>query len=176
MNARKLKFLLAAALGAGSLGAISAHAEGFYAGGSLGVPHYRDGINGIEGDGSGLSGKVYGGYAISPNFALEAGVADLGHVDTSAGTVKGHGEFVDAVGIAPLSDKWSLLGRVGLAHVNLDTSNGDSSGTGLKFGLGAQYSLTSNTSLRGEWERYRPDAFGAKPNIDQYTFGVRVAF
>ena len=60
--------------------------------------------------------------------------------------------------------------------VNLDTSNGDSRGNGLKLGLGAQYSLTSNVALRGEWERYHPSAFGNKPNIDQYTVGVRVGF
>ena len=60
--------------------------------------------------------------------------------------------------------------------VNLDTSNGDSRGNGLKLGLGAQYSLTGNVALRGEWERYHPSAFGNKPNIDQYTVGVRVGF
>lgn len=40
----------------------------------------------------------------------------------------------------------------------------------------AQYSLTSNVALRGEWEHNRPDAFGIKPDIDHYVFGVHVVF
>ena len=49
-------------------------------------------------------------------------------------------------------------------------------GNGLKVGLGAQYALTPKLALRAEWERYRPETFNTKPNIDQYTVGVRVAF
>jgi OmpA-OmpF porin, OOP family len=176
MQVRNLKIATAAALLTGSLGAIPAHAEGLYLGGSLGTPRYPDSVNGINGNGSGLSGKLYGGWQVTPNFALEAGAADLGHVDDSSGKVDGRSEFLDAVGTVPLDNKWSLLGRLGVAHVNLDTSGGDASGNGLKLGLGAQYSLSTSTALRGEWERYRPSIFGDKPNIDQYTFGVRVGF
>lgn len=44
-------------------------------------------------------------------------------------------EYQDAVGMEPLNDKFSLLGRVGVAHVKLDTSNGDGRGTGRKPGV-----------------------------------------
>jgi OOP family OmpA-OmpF porin len=76
----------------------------------------------------------------------------------------------------PPQHKWSLLGRIGVAHVNLDTSAGDDSGSGPKVGLGAQYNLTSNLAVRGEWERYRSKLFDGHPNLDQYTVGVRFAF
>jgi OmpA-OmpF porin, OOP family len=176
MKFRRLRPLVAAAVAAVSLGAVSAQAEGLYVGASLGSPHYPDSVNGIAGSGSGLSGKVFGGYQLTPNFALEVGAADLGHIDNSNGRVDGRSVFLDAIGIAPLTDKWSLLGRLGVAHVNLDTSAGDGSGSGLNVGLGAQYALTSSIGLRGEWERYRPSVFGDKPNVDQVSFGVRVGF
>ena len=176
MKVRNFKAVVAAALSTASLGAMSAHAEGLYAGGSLGVPRYQDAVNGISGNGSGASGKLFGGYQLTPNFALEAGVADLGHIANGRAKVDGRGMYLDAVGLYPVLDKWSLLGRIGVGHVNLDTSNGDSGGNGLKLGLGGQYSLTSNVALRGEWERYHPSVFGNKPNIDQYTVGVQVGF
>jgi OOP family OmpA-OmpF porin len=176
MKVNDIKPVIVVFLVAGSLGAVSAHAEGLYAGASLGAPHYESGVNGIDGNGSGLGGKVFGGYQFTPNFALETGFAYLGHIDNATGKVNGRSEYLDAVGIAPLSDKWSLLGRIGVAHVDLNTSVADGGGNGLKLGAGAQYALTSNVALRGEWERYRPSIFGEKSNIDQYTVGVRIAF
>ncbi len=176
MTSRNFKPVAGAILLVGSLSAFSAHADGLYAGGGLGTPHYPDSVNGIDANGTSLSGKLFAGYQVTPNFALEAGVADLGRVSNGTGRVDGRSEYLDAVGIAPLSDKWSLLGSVGVAHINLDTTGGDASDNGLKLGLGAQYALTSNVSLRGQVERYQPKVFGEKPNIDQYTFGVRVGF
>lgn len=171
-----VKPVLTALLIAASLAAGAAHAEGAYVGGSIGMPDYKDSIRGISGDASGVSGKVYGGYQFTPNVAVEGGYADLGHVDRRDGSIHSHGEFLDAVGIAPLNNDWSLLGRVGVAHVDVNTSNGEDNGLALKVGVGAQYAIDSRTSVRGEWERYHTDVFDGKPDIDQYTVGVRIAF
>ena len=176
MKVRSYKPLLAGALIAASLGSFAATTQGPYAGASLGVTQYPDSINGITGDGSPVVGKVFGGYQFTPNFALEAGAASLGSVSSASGDMDGHSVFLDAVGILPLNDKWSLLGRVGWAQVNLNTSLGDDSGTGLKVGLGAQYFLTNTVAVRGEGERYQTSVFGDKPNIDQYTIGLKMAF
>ncbi len=177
MHILQLKPLAATLLVASGLGCtLSAQAEGLYVGAGLGTPHYSDNVNGTSGEGSGISGKVFGGYQLTPNFAIEAGLSNLGHIDNASGSVNSHAQYIDAVALAPLTDKWSLLGSLGMAHVEMNTSNGDGSGNGLKVGLGAQYALSSNMALRGEWERYRADAFGAKPAVDQYTMGVRVAF
>lgn len=101
--------------------------------------------------------------AIEQNFAIEVGVAGLGSITNTSGQMNGHSQFLDAVGTFPLDDKWSLLGRVGVAHVDLNTSLGEDSGTGMKVGLGVQYSLTSNVALHAEWERYRVSVFDEKP-------------
>jgi OOP family OmpA-OmpF porin len=177
MSVRNLKPVIAAAAAAAScLAALPAHAEGLYLGGSLGAPHFGDSINGVSGSGSGVSGKLFGGYQLSPNFAVEAGAVGLGRIDNASGTVRGRGSYLDAVGLLPLGSKWSLLGSVGIARVDLDTSNGDDKGTGLKLGLGAEYALGNNVALRGEYEHYRPAAFDGHPAIGQYTLGVRVGF
>lgn len=179
MKLSTIKPVLTAAILAASLGALPAHADNLYVGAALGLPHFgagNNGFNGITGQGSGVSSKLFGGYQFTPNFALEAGVADLGHIKNDTGSVSSQGVFLDAVGLLPLTNKWSLLGSLGVAHVNLNTSNGDASGNGAKVGLGAQYALTSNVVMRGEWEGYRPSAFGDKPKIEQFTIGARMAF
>ncbi|MGS0754620.1 hypothetical protein ACVBEH_07810 [Roseateles sp. GG27B] len=121
MKLSTIKPVLTAAILAASLGALPAHAENLYVGAALGVPHFgagANGINGVTGQGSGVSSKLYGGYQVTPNFALEAGVADLGHINNGVGSVSSQGTFLDAVGLRPLNNKWSLLGSLGVAHVN----------------------------------------------------------
>lgn len=176
MQTRTFKTAVAATLLLSSLTAFCGPNDGPYVGASLGTPSYPDTVNGFSSNGSPLSGKLYGGYQFTPNFALEAGVADLGRVGQSGSKVRGSSAFVDAVGIAPLNDQWALLGSIGVAHTQLKTLAGNDSSDGLKLGLGAQYMLAHNVALRGEWEQYRTNTFGGHNNIDQYTIGVRVGF
>ena len=175
MFARKLKPLAATLLLVG-LAATGAHAEGLYGGGSLGGQTYPGSLNGNPTSGSAVGGKIFGGYQVNPNFAVEAGVAELGNVNSGSGQVDSYGTYVDAVGILPLSPQWNLLGRVGVAHKAVNTPTGDDGGNGFKVGLGAEYALTKTVALRGEWERYQLNAFGDKPNADQFTVGVKVGF
>jgi OmpA-OmpF porin, OOP family len=157
-----------------------AHAQvagsGLYVGGNLGKPRYTDSIAGVGTGGDSVAGKIYGGYSLTPNFGVEANLVDLGRVDGAAGRVKGYGGSIDAVGLLPLSTQLSLLGRVGAGYMRMEAPTGRDSGAALKLGAGAQYSLSPNVALRGEWERYRIDAFGSKPNVDQYTLGVNYRF
>ena len=176
MYARKLKPVWTAVLVAGSLVGIGAHAEGLYAGGSVGSQNYPNTLNGNATSGSALSGKLYGGYQLNPNFAVEAGLTELGAVNNSAGQTDSYGSFVDAVGMLPLNPQWKLLGRLGLAHMSVNTPSGDDGGNGLKLGLGAEYALTKTVAIRGEWERYQLNAFGDKPNAVQFTLGLKLGF
>jgi len=176
MRSVSLKTVLHAACVTACLGAGTAHADGLYFGGSLATPHFGDNTNGLNVENSGISGKVFGGYQLNLNLALEGGVADLGHVSDNNASIKSHAEYLDAVGFLPLNPSWSLLGSVGVAHVNIDTSNGDDNGAALRLGLGAEYTLSKNIALRGEYENYRVAAFDSHPNIGQYSFGLRVNF
>jgi OOP family OmpA-OmpF porin len=103
MHSHSFKTILRAACVTACLGAAAAHADGFYVGGSLAVPHFGDNINGLSVGNSGISGKLFGGYQLNPNFAVEAGVADLGRISNDNGSIKSHGEYVDAVGFLPLN-------------------------------------------------------------------------
>lgn len=143
--------------------------------------------------------KLFGGYQFNKHFALESGYFDLGEFDfvsttqpagTLSGKIKLKGFNVDAVGIFPVVDKFSVFGRLGLNHaqakVNTSSSgavnapskpNPSKNALNHKLGLGAQYSFTDMIGLRGEWERYRiDDAVGNRGDINLFSLGVIVTF
>lgn len=173
-----MKKIVNALLFASLLGAAAAHAEGLSVGGSLASTRWKgDDIGGLSTDKSATGGKIYGGYAFTPNFGLEAGYASLGKFDSAAGSVKADGFFADAVGTLPLGSGFSALGRVGLFNGKLDSSlAGDDRGTSYKVGAGLQYDFDPRLAVRGEWERYRFDALGGKSNADMYSVGLNYKF
>ncbi len=164
-------------------GAVSgAHAEGLYIGGSLGVPDYSSRINGIDG-GSGDGGakgtglKAYGGYQLTPNFALEAGGFRLGQGSDGTGSVRTHGVYLDGVGSYMFAPSWSVLGSFGVAEGHFTTTAGDDSSPALKLGAGLQYDLSRQVALRLQYDRYRfSNVFDAKPEAGAYSFGVKLTF
>lgn len=170
------RLAMVAAFMAAGIGA--AQAEGLYIGGQAGAPDYHSSLNGVGGGGSGIGLKLYGGYQINPNFAVEGGVFGLGNIDDVTGKVQTRGFFVDAVGLYPLGTNWSLLGSAGLAAARFDSSAvGDDDSPGLKLGAGLQYDLSKQVALRAQYDRYHfTGAYDGKANIGQTTVGLRYAF
>lgn len=163
------------ALLAGGLGA--AHAEGLYLGGSVGAPNYKDSINSIGGSGGGTGLKLYGGYQLTPNFAVEGGLYRLGRTNDATGTAKVHGIYLDGVGTYEFAPRWSALGSVGVVEGRFNTSLGNDSSVGLKVGAGLQYALTKTVALQLKYEHYHfVNAFEAKPGIGEVSIGIKVGF
>ena len=142
--------------------------------------------------------KLYGGYQLHRNFALEGGYFDLGKFGYTAntiptgtldGNIKLKGFNLDAVGILPITDQFSALGRVGLNYakasdsftgtgaVNVTNPNPSKSGTNYKLGVGLQYAFTEALGMRAEVERYRVnDAVGNKGHVDLFSVGLVYRF
>lgn len=143
--------------------------------------------------------KVFGGYKFNRYFALEGGYFDLGRfgftaatetAGTYSGDIKLRGWNVDAVGILPITEAFSALGRVGANYAQATDSFSGSGAiatpadpspskrdTNYKLGLGVQYDITDSLGLRGEWERYRiNDAIGNDGDIDMYSIGLVAMF
>jgi OOP family OmpA-OmpF porin len=178
MVTRITRTLMAGALLAAGLA--SAHAEGLYIGGGIGTPDYHSSINGIGGGGGNNSGtgvKLYGGYQLTPNFAIEGGAFNLGRTDDATGIAKTRGIYADGVGSYEFAPKWSVLGSVGVADARFTTTNGDDSSPALKLGAGVQYDLTHQTALRLQYDHYHfTNAFDQKPNVGEFVFGVKFGF
>jgi len=131
--------------------------------------------------------KLFGGYQFNRNIAIEGGYFNLGKnsfnaTTTPAGTLAGQSKVqginLDLVGTMPLTERFSLLGRIGAQQA---WTKSNFSGTGaaagvssskrndanMKVGLGAQYELSPSMWVRGEIERYRiKNAVGQRQNVD----------
>lgn len=142
--------------------------------------------------------KIYGGYQLNRNFAIEGGYFDLGNFGYSAttvpsgtlnGNIKLRGLNLDLVGIMPITEKFSVFGRAGLNYAQARDSfsgtgavfvanpNPSKYGTNYKVGLGVQYAFTDALAMRLEAERYRiDDAVGNKGHIDVASVGLIYRF
>lgn len=173
-----MKLIAKAFVSAAALTALAgAHAQGPYAGASLGTSRFQDDIGGVSTDRTGTGGKIYAGYGLTPNIAVEAGFADLGKASSAAGSLREDGVFLDLVASVPVGQSFSVFGRLGAFNGHSDVTGGSNEhGTEAKYGLGLQYDFNQKVGLRGEWERYRFKAFGGKSDTDLYSIGVNYKF
>lgn len=210
------RFLSAATLLAASVpvSALAAGNTGWFAGISIEYIKYRmnaDDLSGLA-TASGLTGvstsitddndtswKVMGGYQFHRNFAVEVGHVDLGDLNftttTAEGTVNGDveicGVYVDAVGIWPASERFSLLGKIGAYRWDMDTygaalgggvafkQNANAIGTSLKLGIGGEYRFRHDLAVRAEYERFNDVGKRnntGKADVDLWSMGLNYRF
>lgn len=139
----------------------------WYVGGGFGQSKAKDLCNqvspGVSCDDTDTAMRLFGGYKINQNFAVEVGYADLGKATAS---VPGLSEewkatawdFV-AVGILPINQQFSLLGKIGMTSWSVDDSltgfgTQNATGTDTTYALGVQYDFNSQLGLRAEWQNY----------------------
>jgi OmpA-OmpF porin, OOP family len=149
-------------------------------------------------DESSFGGKFFGGYQLSPSWAVEGGYFNLGKfgftsTTVPAGSLDGRirlqGLNLDLVGTWPLTQRWSALGRVGAQYaialdafratgaVSVTNSNPSKSELNYKLGVGAQYAWKPSLLLRAEAERYRiNDAVGNRGDVNKLSFSLVFPF
>jgi OmpA-OmpF porin, OOP family len=157
--------LAAAALGlAAPVFAQTAPDRGWYIGGDIG----RSDV-GSEND---TAFRILGGYQINRNFAAELGYHNL--FDKSGVKVTAW-EFA-GVGLFPLANRVSLLGKLGLARAESKANLGifgsvKDTSTELLFGIGVQYDVNRNVGIRAQWNRINTDE-----EVDVLSVGVIYRF
>ena len=173
--------LLAAAAMALTLGAGVAHADPvtpYYIGGDVGKTTQR--VDGNAQKRTSDSYSIFGGYKFNENFAVEAAYTDLGKVDFGGVSAKNKVYSLDGIARAPLGAGFGVYGKVGVAYAQRDFNNGlgDKDKTGLKLGVGVDYALTKNVSLRAEATRFNnmPQANGFDKKDDRLSLGVAYQF
>jgi len=158
-----------------------ANTEGLYGGAGIGIPDYAGGA--IDSDDAVISGgdaaaQLFLGYRFNDTWAVEAGYADLAHGvnDDSSGGVSNPEEFhskafsLSVLGHVPATNRFSMYGKLGAAFWDMErsdpngTNNHDENGTGVVIGLGADYQVNRNISLRAAWDHYHD--MGSKDDDD----------
>ncbi|MDL2357137.1 MAG: OmpA family protein [Pseudomonadota bacterium] len=134
-------------------------------------------MNSYTEDHRGFGGKLIAGKQFNQNLALEFAYFDLGKFDYSGTTSNGkslnrhvgvRGGSLDLIGMLPLSQRFSVYGRLGGSYAMvqekytgnvLNAVDGNSEprhkSFNAKAGLGLEYKLSEALAVRAEIERYR---------------------
>ena len=130
--------------------------------------------------------RIAGGYHFSPVFAIEMGYSMFGDSNGTYNTQYGLAPAtlslssfqVSAVGTLPLGQQFDLIGKLGIAsnyegYSDSITGYGSYSQTDLSFGLGAQFHVNSQVSLRAMYDNYgRFDSFDPAVKVTSFTMGM----
>lgn len=142
--------------------------------------------------------KLFGGYQLNRNLALEGGYFSLGKfgftsttvpAGTLTGQIKLTGFNLDLVGTLPLTGGLSAIGRVGGQYakardtfsgtgaVNVLNPNPSKRAGNYKFGAGLQYEVNPAFLIRAEAERYRiNDAVGNHGDVNLFSVSLVIPF
>jgi OOP family OmpA-OmpF porin len=142
--------------------------------------------------------KLFGGYQFNRYFGLEGGYFNLGKfgftsTTVPAGSLTGNirlqGLNLDLVASLPLSERWTVLGRVGAQMAQADDRFAGSGAVSVlnpnprkrevnaKFGGGLQYAFSPSFLVRAEAERYRVnDAVGNHGNVNTVSLSLVFPF
>lgn len=131
--------------------------------------------------------KPFGGFSLSPHFAAELGLANLGKVvKTTTATIDAKSVAFTLVGKVPVHPKVDFFGRWGLGIWNAKwTFNGTGAtktSVGQVVGLGFDFRISDRLTVGPEWEQYQNVGEGATAggvklmgqNID--TLGIRLVY
>lgn len=131
--------------------------------------------------------KLYGGYNINPNFAIECGYTSLGKASASIGTLradlKASGFEIAGVGKFPAAQNLELFVKLGLSVMTGEAMIfGPVSGTAeedsaeLLAGFGLSYNINKQTAVRAEYETRNVKFPGDKATVGNFTVGVTFNF
>lgn len=141
--------------------------EGFYAGFNVGRTTSNLSVVGVATANKATVAGILAGYQYNKNLAVEVEYTGVGKVSApGALTGKSDALSLSAVGIMPMSDAFSVYGKLGLARTTTTATSipaavTGKTRTGLTYGLGLQYNVTPAVGIRAGYDRYDAEVTGA---------------
>ncbi|NHQ86078.1 outer membrane beta-barrel protein [Iodobacter sp. HSC-16F04] len=156
-----------------------AFAEGFYLGTEINARGASLEINNrsVE-DKTGVGWGIHAGYQFSPYFATEVAYRDLGDIDFTVAQTQSKASAIQAslIGTYPFTSRFSVFGRLGVAQLKSTLKDNrytyqDHNDTKALLGLGVEFAITKQISLRTELSEYTGDH-----NISSLSLGANFKF
>ncbi len=181
------KIAIAALLSAAVAAPAFAADEGGYAGLTVGTARSSTPNGANLTNSSKTVGSILGGYQFDKNWAIEGEYTGAGSItDISGMTSKADAWSLKAAGTLPLSDIFSLYGKLGYASTKTSvsgviTTSAGATRSAATYGLGLKYAATSSVDLRLGWDRYGAAINNVKLgkinyNSNIYSLGAVVKF
>ncbi|EDP45932.1 outer membrane beta-barrel protein [Rickettsiella grylli] len=198
-----LKKIMAISLGFSALSIATAHATtpGAYIEGQLGYAHtgtrfikpFPSGKVDSKYQG-GLAGRVAIGYQFNPNLAAEMGYLQLADQEAKLKspvnqsiTINQHAFDLVGKGILPLSDKFNLYAKAGVAYLVTDLSGDTINQHSIikpvakqswapEAGIGLTYNVTPNMFIDTAFTHIQPIGKNKPSNINMATIGLGFTF
>lgn len=134
---------------------------------------------------SDTSGHVYLGGYFNPYFGAEIGYLDMGDMARAGGTTQAYGGNLSLVARAPLSQSFSIYGKLGATYGRTRVSaapgtgvvSGRESGWGPSYAVGLSWDLSSNWAAVLEYESNRFQFAGnTHDNVRATSLGLKYSF
>jgi OmpA-OmpF porin, OOP family len=113
---------------------------------------------------SGIGGGIYAGYQFSPYLSTEIGYRDFGNINFNNDGNQSKASAIQAsvIGAYPFTTNFSVFGRLGVANLKSSLQDDrytyqDRNETKALLGLGIEYAITKQISLRSELSEYTGD-------------------
>ena len=133
---------------------------------------------------------VLGGYQFSRSLGAEVFYTGAGKFAATGGGGSGSGKAdvwgVNAVGTLPLSDAFSLYGKLGYARTKTSASSVPAGLTGatrsaVTYGLGGVFNVNQSIGIRLGWDRYAAatangNVTGVKDNFNSNVYSLGAVF
>lgn len=144
------------------------------------------------------------GYQVNENFAAELSYVDLGEATYDANNAQANpanesvalstsaaGPVLSLLGILPVSSRFDVYGRAGLALMDVEGEASSTIGdvtdrisdsttrSNLVLGAGGQYSFNDRFAVRLEWDRHfevGSEDITGESDIDLFALGLRYNF
>ncbi len=128
--------------------------NGYYVGGTIGQSEGSTYCNGASAcEDSDSAWKIFGGYKLFDNLSVEGAYLNLGDIRKEGQNSDISAFAAYGVGSLPVTKKFDAFAKLGAARWKSENSDGDQSGFGMAYGVGAKMILNETTKIRAEWEK-----------------------
>lgn len=125
--------------------------------------------------------NLYVGNMWNRNLGLELGMTDFGDIDRNNGTTQAYGFSASLVGNWPLTESFSVFGKLGTMYgrtriSGVGTETGSDSGWGSTYGLGVNFDITPQLAAVVQIDQTNLRFVTGREHINTTSIGLKYRF